>query len=179
MWPSSLLISPVLVCSGTLSCCLSPHQCQTPQPCFLDLFLLLVPSSSFQFLCSSPHIRFTPLCPGGCLESGMPSWWARSHFSRERGGSAAHPPACVSVLTGILWGQRYPLLVLRVPFRSGGHSSRWQERTVTMMMMRRGSERYQLPLSFPAAWHWNPKVRNSEKLIPLTLVPPVGPEKSE
>lgn len=96
-WPS-LWILAVLVCLGTLSCCLSPHQRQTPHPCFLYLFLLSVPSSSFQFLCSSPCIHFSSVLPDGSLESGMSSWHAGSHFSRERGESAAHLPAYVGVL---------------------------------------------------------------------------------
>lgn len=150
MWPSSLLILAVLVCLGTSSRCLSPHQCQTPHPCFLYLFLFLVPSSSFQFLCSSPHIRFTSFCPVGCLEAGMSSCSSMmcmlSLFQGERRKCCSSPCLCECVPHVAVRAEVSSACATCVPFLL---SSRWQERA--MMKRRRSSERYQPLLSFPAA----------------------------
>lgn len=120
-------------------------------------FLLLVPSSSFQFLCSSPCIHFTSFHPDGCLESGMSSMVCMLSLLRgQRGKCCSSPCLCGCVPHGPVRAKLSSACAM-CPFppqQKWGHSSRWQERTV-MMRRRRSLERYQLPLSFPAAWHSN------------------------
>lgn len=175
MWPSSLLILAVLACLGTWSCCLSPHQCQTPHPCFLYLFLLLVPSSSFQFLCSAPHIRFTSFCPVGCPESGMSSCSSMmcmlSLFQGERRRCCSSPCLCECV-------PHVPVKACATcPFPPQQQVARKSIDEEEEEELREVSVPPLLPCCLTVKLHL--KVRNSEKVSPLALVSPVGPEKSE